>query len=328
MTASSRALLPALALALLARGAWAQEQGPSASDQALAQTLFDQGVQLMDQGKYGDACPKLAESQRLDPGGGTLLNLGLCREKEGKLATAWVAYNESLSQAIKDHRTEREATARQRIAVIEGSLAKIVVQVSPHARATPGLEVLLDGTPMRAASWGLIMPIDRGRHELVAKAPGKTPWSTVVLVPNDGVSVSAEVPPLVDAPVSGPGTPPASDKPATGMPLQAFAGWIAIGVGGAFVVTGSIMGGVAIDRHNASNVECPNERCTQRGVDLNERAKTFAWLANVGIGLGVAVVGVGIVLLVTAPKKAAQTAVQVVPLLGPNGGGLGAIGTF
>jgi len=325
--ASRRALPLALALVLCARGARAEDPSPSPSDQALAQTLFDQAVQLMDQGKYGDACPKLAESQKLDPGGGTLLNLGLCREKEGKLASAWVAYNASLSQAIKDHRTEREATARQRITIIEGSLAKIVVLVSAGARATPGLEVLLDGTPMRAASWGLITPIDRGSHELVATAPGKQPWKTVILVPNDGVSLQAEVPALLDVKAAAPGAPPV-EKPPTGMQLQVFGGWVSIAVGGAILVSGSILGGVAIDRRHQSDLECPNERCTQRGVDLNEQAKTFAWLANVGVGIGVVGVGAGIVLLLTAPKKPSQAAVQVLPMLGPNGGGLSAVGTF
>ena len=326
MTGSRLALLAGLAVVVVVRGAHADEQGPTASDQALAQTLFDQAVLLMDLGKYGDACPKLAESQRLDPGGGTLLNLGLCREKEGKLASAWVAYNDSLSQAIKDHRTEREATARQRIGVIEGSLAKIVVEVSADARATPGLEVLLDGTPVRAASWGLVTPIDRGSHELAATAPGKTPWKTVVLVPTDGVSVRTEVPPLVDAPVAG--VPPRIDQPAAGLGVRVFAGWSSIALGGAFIVTGSILGGLAIDRRRQSDAECPSERCTQRGVDLNEHAKTFAWLANVGIGLGVVGLGAGMILLVTAPKNPGRAAVRVVPLLGPSGGGLGAVGTF
>ncbi|HEX7604408.1 MAG TPA: hypothetical protein VF316_22470 [Polyangiaceae bacterium] len=318
----------ALALVLCARGVQAQDQSPSASDQALAQTLFDEAVQLMDHGKYGDACPKLAESQKLDPGGGTLLNLGLCREKEGKLASAWVAYNASLSQAIKDHRTEREATARQRIGIIEGSLAKIVVLVSAGARATPGLEVLLDGTPVRAAAWGLVTPIDRGSHVLVATAPGKQPWKSVLVVPSDGLSVQAEVPELLDAKAAAPSAPSVVEKPATGMALQVFGGWVSISVGGAILVAGSILGGIAIDRRKQSDAECPNERCTQRGVDLNEQAKTFAWLADVGIGIGIAGVGAGIVLLLTAPKKPAQSAVQVIPMLGPNGGGLGAIGTF
>ena len=185
--------------------------------------------------------------------------------------------------------------------------------------------MLLDGTPVRAASWGLVTPIDRGSHELVATAPGKTRWTSVVLVPNDGVSVRTEVPALVDAPVAGPAGPPVVDKPAAGMGVRVFAGWSSVALGGAFVVTGSILGGFAIDRRMQSDAECPNEHCTQRGVDLNEHAKTFAWLANVGIGLGILGVGAGIILLVTVPKK---VAVQVVPMVTATAGGLGAFGTF
>ena len=68
--------------------------------------------------------------------------------------------------------------------------------------------MLLDGTPVRAAAWGLVTPIDRGSHELVATANGKEPWKSVIVVPSDGMSVQAEVPELVDVKVAAPGAPP------------------------------------------------------------------------------------------------------------------------
>ena len=99
------------------------------ADQTLAQSLFDQGLKLANEGNFKEACPKFAESQKLDPGGGTLINLAKCREAEGKLASAWAAYNEALSYSIKDGRKEREEQARARITALAPNLATLRIMV-------------------------------------------------------------------------------------------------------------------------------------------------------------------------------------------------------
>ncbi len=80
---------------------------PTDEEKAIARTLFEQGRSLVRAGKWDEACPKLAESQRLDPGIGTLYNLADCHEHVGKLAAAWVEFSEVQDQAKRSNQAER-----------------------------------------------------------------------------------------------------------------------------------------------------------------------------------------------------------------------------
>src|SRR5678816_498104 len=72
----------------------AQERDPAG-----AQALFDQARELTRQGRFAEACPKLQESNRLDPGIGTQFHLADCYEQSGRIASAWAAFLEVASQA-------------------------------------------------------------------------------------------------------------------------------------------------------------------------------------------------------------------------------------
>jgi hypothetical protein len=204
-----RASLAALIAGVMAMPAWAAAQ-PSADDKALATALFRDARTLMGEGKTAAACMKFAESHRLDPSGGTILNLALCHEKEGKLARSWSEFTEAVAFARRDYRADRESEAQDHASKLEPRLSRLTVVVSEAARAE-GLRVESDGRELTPPSWSLAIPVDGGDHVVRATAPGRLAWSQTVSLPDEAGAATVEVPALALAP---PPPPPPPEKPA------------------------------------------------------------------------------------------------------------------
>ena len=66
-----------------------------------AEKLFRDGKQFMQEGKLAEACEAFRKSQELESRSGTLLNLGDCEEKRGRIATAWELFVQSRALAMQ-----------------------------------------------------------------------------------------------------------------------------------------------------------------------------------------------------------------------------------
>ena len=155
---------------------------PAGDPVALAEALFQQGKQLLERGDAHAACPKLAESLRLERATGTLLALAMCHEVEGRLASAWAEYLEVIARARKDGRADREEAARQWAQKLEARLSTLSVAVPAAVAEIPGLRVERDGVPLDAPAWSTAVPVDPGPHVIVAKAPGRETWTGTIVV--------------------------------------------------------------------------------------------------------------------------------------------------
>jgi len=267
---------------------------------ALAEMLFFTARGLMDAGRFTEACAKLAESYRLDAAAGTLLNLAVCNEKIGKIASAWGEFRDSVSEARKQNRPDREQLASERVKVLEPELPFLTIKVPTEVRAITGIEITRNGIPLQAAAWDTDLPVDPGKIEVVESAPGYKPKTLFVNVTNkEHATLNAE--PLELAPIVRPPPPFWTTKREIGAILFG-AGVVAAGVGTYFGIQ-------AINDVNTSNgtgitTGCPTDKagtqhCSQPGFNAMQNANTEAWVSDITIGVGAAAGIVGAILFAT-----------------------------
>jgi hypothetical protein len=290
----------AAAAVLSASSAWA------GGDPVLAETLFREGRAAVDAGDLPKACAKFEQSYRLDPAPGTLLNLGDCEERRGRLATAWERFNRMYDTLAPND--DRRALARSRADAVASRLPRVKVTLS---KDTPqGASVLRDGVPLDPAAIGTLVPIDPGAHVLVVHVEGRRDEKLELKVAEAekrDVALHAG-PPLPPPPVVVP--PPENH----GLGGRRVAGLVVMGVGVLALGGGGITGGIAFGTQSQSNKTCSNGVCTdQHGVDLHEQAKTQALVADILFAAGGAFVIAGAVLWFTGKPSKTQVG------LAPNG---------
>jgi hypothetical protein len=308
-----------------------------AGDAAAAEALFGEAKKLVAQGKYAEACPKFAESNRLDRGAGTLIHLADCYEKNKQAASAWATYKEAASAAQALGRADWEKLANKRATALEPTLAKLTIRVTEPADK---IEVTRDGNTVSQASWGTALPIDTGTHTIEAKADGRKPYKTSVTIAKDGEKADVIVPKLevdaqataqpVTSPTTGGTTPPPPPPPVVEKESgsQKTIGFIVAGVGVAGVAVGAVTGIMAMSKNNESKDKCPNSgACADKaGVDANDSAKTLGLVSTIGFIAGGVGLAAGAFLILTAgPSRAG---VRVVPDAGPKNAGLSLTGSF
>jgi hypothetical protein len=289
-----------------------------ANDPAAAEALFTQGKALMDEHRYAEACPKLEASMKLDPGTGTLLNLALCHEALGKIATAWAEFREVEARSERVGRRDRVEMAQTHERALASKLSHLSIVV-PQAARVPGLVVKVDGLERPSSAWDSL-PIDPGSHRVDASAPDKKSWATDVSIGDSAREVRVDVPELEAAAVVPPPEQRAAEEEHG---TRRTAGFIALGVGVAALATGATFGGLALSTNDQAKKDCaaPPQSCGSTSHDESTRALLFANVSNVALGVGVVAAAAGAYLVLTSRAK-------VAPQAGPRSAGLVLEGVF
>jgi hypothetical protein len=308
--------------------------GPAAAqplDPAGSQWLFREGRNLMKQGDLTAACPKLAESLRLDPAVGTLMNLAECEERQGRTASAWQRWAAAADQLPLNDR--RRATAMARASALEAVLPRLVVTRADAAPA--GLVVERDGLVLGPASLGTPMPVDPGRHLIVASAPGRSPRRYEIAVDSGQVrtiAVEPGPPPVTAPPVVSAPRPPVLE-PTTRVPrgrAGRTVGYGLLAVGGAALGAGAYFGLQALSARREADRACATggalNHCRWSAAPALDRDRRWSRAADIAFIAGGVATGAGLYLVLRGGRGEPPLTAQLVPL--SAGGGAQLAGRF
>jgi hypothetical protein len=263
-----------------------------------ADALFAEGRDLMEKGRFAEACPKLQRSEELSPAVGTLINLGFCWEQLARMRSAMEAYAEAevLARAAKDDK--RAGIAHERFVGVEAKVMKLVLRVADEQ--IPGLAVTRNGTPVPKTDWGKPIPVDPDDIVVVASAPGRISWRGVVQGKGDGAAITVIVPQLEEI----------KEAPA---PKEIFSQrrFIALGLAGGALVTlgaGTALGLGAKSRHDDAAPHCDPSGCDETGAAIQSGAAAQGNVATVLFLVGLALGGASAYLWLTGAPESRKTA--------------------
>lgn len=277
-----------------------------ARDSAAAEALFEAGRTDVSKGDFVAACPKFAESHRLDPAPGTLTNLADCEERLGHLALAWTHWREALDLLAADD--PRRPTVQDRTSAVDKRLPRLTLRIKEGTLTAAEQDTVTlkkDGVALSAKSLGVPLPVDPGTHSIVLAVSGRAEASHTLMV---GESSRETL-------ILEPGAPVASEKPVPvpeSAPAPMWPGYVGLGVGGVGLVLGGITGLVAISKKQEVEDNCfPVGVCSPTGADAASSGRTFATVSTIGFVAGATFLTAGVLYLIfrkgDAPKSALLT---------------------
>lgn len=290
--------------------------GVARAASAEAEALFNAGNQLMAEGKVAQACDAFEASNRAEPRAGTLIHLGVCRERNHQLASAWSAYKDALTRARDPVKRD---VAAARAAAIEPRLSYLTVSIPERSRVD-GLTLTRNGAGFDRSLWNRPLPVDAGDYVIAGRAPDHEDWQITVHVELEGDRRTVSVPWLKESP-----TP-------TGLTAQHK---LAIGAGSVSVASGAaavVLGLLAWRNKSDAFASCPSTMQACAASDAANAAirasHDSALAANVAYGVAAAAALAAGVLWFTGAPGADARRVRVVPSVAPGESGVVVVGRF
>jgi hypothetical protein len=309
------------------------QESPSAEETAAARSIALEGIRLADAGRCEEAIDKLTRAEKLHHAPVVLGRLGECQVLRGQLVEGTETLRKVLREALPPDAPAVLVKARERAqSVLEKAKGRIgALNISVKGPTdTAAVVVSVDGERMNAALLDVDRPTDPGDHLIEASAPGFSSTSSRVSLaagarqniiielvqdPNATVAAASVATPPAPARLgavpeaSAVASPPsvlsveASTAPAPPRAPDHTAAFISWAVGGAGLVTGSVLGLMVLDRKGDLNEQCPAHECPESSRDKLESTRGIGTAATVSFVVAGAALGLGTFFYFNAEPK-------------------------
>ena len=284
-----------------------------------AKKAFKEANKKFGEGDFAGALPLYQKADSLYPGAAPKHKIALCHDKLGNVADAVAAYKAFLESNPSEKYADRVTTANARVAELEATMpATVVVTVAPEG--VPA-QITVDGQPSGSAS-PAELTLTAGEHTIVVAAEGyEMITETVNVKGNEKRDMALTLTPVAVAPPPAPAPPPAEPEAEEHSNVPAY---VTLGIAGAGVILGTVFGIQALGAKSDFDEE-PT-------VDNADEAERAALIADMSFGVALTFGITGAVLLFSGgddeSEEAASAEPVLVPLAGPEGGGMTATWTF
>jgi hypothetical protein len=298
---------------------------------AEAEAAFRDGRKAVQAGDWVTACAKFAESERLEPAPGTLLNLADCEEHTGRLVSAHEHFGVAASGFPRGD--TRRTFALSHEAQLDKRIVRLTLRLA--ASAPPDAVVHRGDAIVPASALGSPMLVDPGALALVVVAPGHVDRAyTLTLHDGDQVEQTLEAGEAAPAaspapPVAAPSAPAPEVAPGAAAPPthgQRTLGFVLGAVGVAGIATGAVTGLLALDRASTVKSHCPDLACDSQGLSAASQGQWLAPTSTVAFIAGGAFVVAGAYFVFFGGNRSASVAVA--PAIGSQTGGAIVRGAF
>jgi hypothetical protein len=248
----------------------------------------------LEQGRYDLACPKLAESYRIDRSLGALLNLAVCHEREGRVASARAEFVEAAASARRAGDHEREDLARRHAEDLAPKIPRVQFRFVPSTPKTANLE--LDGVTLLPSAWESPLAVDPGSHTINAQVPGKKLVTSTFVTSANGQTAIVTLGPFED-------DHPSPNASSRGIPTRTLLAGATGALGVIGLGLGTYFGIRTFSLKDERSSHCDaNNACDPRGLELDSHARDTALVSTISIAAGAALLSLAAVLFFTSPS--------------------------